>query len=68
MILLTKIVSPKNSYINESHWLYTLQIYTVCKSPVEISLRLMEIFLILKRLRDNLTPPVGFVKMYLLKR
>ena len=32
----------KNIYINESHWLYTLQIYTVCKSSVEISHTHME--------------------------
>ena len=50
MILLRKIVSLNNIYINESHWVYTLQIYTVCKSGVEISHSLLEIFLILKRL------------------
>ena len=60
--MLRKVVSLNNIYINESHWLYTLQIYTVCKSRVEISHRLMEIFLILKRLGDNLTPPVVFFK------
>ena len=42
--------------INDSHWLYTLQIYTVCKSRVEISHRLMEIFLILKRLGEQFDP------------
>ena len=36
----------------------TLQIYIVCKSRVEVSHRHMEIFLILKRLGDNLTPRV----------
>ena len=60
MILLRKVVSLNSIYINESHRLYTLQIYTVCKSRVEISHRNMEIFLILKRLGDNLTPPVVF--------
>ena len=68
MILLREVVSLNNIYINEIHWLYTLQIYTVCKSRVEISHRLMEIFLILKRLGDNLTPPVVFLRMYMLKR
>ena len=62
MILLGKIFSLNNIYINESHWLYTWQIYTVSKSRVEISHRVMEIFLILKRLGDNLTPPVVFFK------
>ena len=33
----------------------TLQIYIVCKSRVKVSHRHMEIFLILKRLGDNLT-------------
>ena len=61
MILLRKIVSLNNIYINESHWLYTLQIYTVCKSRIEISHRLMEIFLILKRLGNNLIHPVVFL-------
>ena len=60
MILLRKVVSLNSIYINESHRLYTLQVYTVCKSRVEISHRNMEIFLILKRLGDNLTPPVVF--------
>ena len=59
MILLRKTVSLNNIYINESHWPYTLQI---------ISHRLMEIFLILKRLGDNLTPPVVFLRMSLLQR
>ena len=56
MILLRKIVSLNNVYINESNWLYTLQIYTVCKSRVEISHRLMEMFLILKRLGGQFDP------------
>ena len=43
MILVRKVISLNNVYINESHWLYTLQIYTVCKSRVEIGHRLMEI-------------------------
>ena len=48
MILLRKVVSRDNIYINESHWPYTLQIYIVCKFWVEISHRLMKIFFILK--------------------
>ena len=43
MILLRKVVSLKKIYLNESHWLYTLQIYTVQKSRVVISHTLMEI-------------------------
>ena len=62
MILLRKIVSLNNIYLNESHWLYTLQIYTVCKSGVEISHRLMEIFLILKRLRGQFDLSCGFFR------
>ena len=62
MILLGKIVSLNNIYINASHWLYTLQIYTVCKSRVEISHRLMEIFLALKRLGGQFDPCCGFFK------
>ena len=61
MILLRKIVSLNNIYINESHWLYNLQIYTVCKSRVEINHRLMEIFLILKRLRGQFDSSCGFL-------
>ena len=68
MILHKKVVSLNNIYKNESHWLCTLQIYTVCKSRLEISHRLMEMFLILKRLEDNLITPMVFLKMYLLKR
>ena len=68
MILLRKVVSLNSIYINESHRLYTLQIYTVCKSRVEISHRLMEIFLILEKLGDNLTSPSFFLKKYLLRR
>ena len=60
MILLRKIVSLNNIYINESHWLYTWQIYTVSKSRVEISHRVMEIFLILKRLEWQFDPSCGF--------
>ena len=45
MILLRKVFSLKNVYINETHWLYNLQIYTVCKCRVEISQMLMEISL-----------------------
>ena len=62
MILLRKIVSLNNIYINESHWLYTLQIYTVCKSRVEIGHRLMEIFLILKRPGGQYDLSCGFFK------
>ena len=40
--------------MNEGNWLYTWQIYTVSKSRVEINHRVIEIFLILKRLWDNL--------------
>ena len=29
MILLRKVASLKKIYLNESHWLYTLQAYTV---------------------------------------
>ena len=47
---------------------FTLGKYIVSKSRVEISHRLMEIFLTLKRPGDNLTPPVVLFKMYLLKR
>ena len=61
MILLRKIVSLNNIYINESHWLYTLQIYTVCKSGVEISHSLLEIFLILKRLGGQFDPSCVFL-------
>ena len=61
MILLRKIVSLNNIYVNESHWLYNLQIYTVCKSRVEISHRLMEIFLVLKRLGGQFDPSCGFL-------
>ena len=43
MILARKVIPLNNVYINESHWLYTLQIYAVCKSRVEIGHRLMEI-------------------------
>ena len=49
MILLREVVSLNNT---ESHWLYTLQIYTVCKSRVEISHRLMEISLNLMGFED----------------
>ena len=62
MTLLRKIVSLKNIYINESHWLYSWQIYTVSKSRVEISHRVIEIFLILKRLGNSLAPSVVFFK------
>ena len=54
MILLRRTVFLKNIYMNESHWLYTWQVYAVSKFPVEISDRVMEKFLILKTLRDNL--------------
>ena len=47
MILLRKVVSLNNT---ERHW----QIYTVCKSRVEISHRLMEISLNLMRFEDVL--------------
>ena len=43
MILARKVIPLNNVYINESHWFYTLQIYTVCKSRLEIGHRLMEI-------------------------
>ena len=59
MILLRKIVSQNNISINESHWLYTLPIYTVCKSRVETSHRLMETFLILKGLGGQFDPSCG---------
>ena len=62
MTLLRKIVPLKNIYINESHWLYSWQIYTVSKSRVEISHRVIEIFLILKRLGNSLAPSVVFFK------
>ena len=55
-----KIVSLNNIYINESHWLYTWQIYTVSKSGVEISHRVMEIFSVLKRLEWQFDPSCGF--------
>ena len=42
MTLFRKVASLKNIYINESHWLYTFQIYTICKSSVETSHTLME--------------------------
>ena len=29
MVLLKKVVSQKNIYLNESNWLYTLQINTI---------------------------------------
>ena len=45
MILLRKVISLKSIYSNESHWLYTLQIYTVQKSRVTIRHTLMEISL-----------------------
>ena len=45
MILLRKVVSLKSISINESYWLYTSQIYTVCKPPVEMSQTLGEISL-----------------------
>ena len=51
MILLRKVVSLNNIDLNENHWqmkIRILQVYTVCKSRVEISHRLMEIFLILE--------------------
>ena len=41
---------------------YTLQIYTVCKSRVEISRKFMEIFLILKRLGGQFDPSRSFFK------
>ena len=62
MILLRKIVTLNNIYINESHWPYTLQIHTVCKSRIEIRHKLMEIFLILKRLGGQFDPFCGFFK------
>ena len=37
MISLRKVASLKYIYINENHWLYTLQICSVWKSRVEIS-------------------------------
>ena len=52
MILRRKVVSLKNIYVNESHWLYTLQIYTVWKSLVEISHTLMEVTLNLMAFTD----------------
>ena len=51
MILRRKVVSLKNIYVNES-WLYTLQIYTVWKSLVEISSTLMEVTLNLMDFTD----------------
>ena len=45
MILLRKVISLKSNYSNESHWLYSLQIYTVQKSRVTIRHTLMEISL-----------------------
>ena len=42
MKLFRKVVSLKNIYVNESHWLYTLQTYTVCKSAVEMNHMFME--------------------------
>ena len=59
MILLRKVVSRDNIYINESHWPYTLQIYTACKFWVEISDRLMKIFFILKGW-GTIWPPLCF--------
>ena len=44
MILLRKAV-PLTLQCLYCHWLYNLQIYTVCKSPIEISHTLMEISL-----------------------
>ena len=45
MILRKKVVSLKNIYVNENHWVCTLQSYTVWKSLVEITHMLMEISL-----------------------
>ena len=52
MILLKKVVSLKNIFINKSHWLHTLQIHTICKSLVEIGRKFMEISLNYRDLID----------------
>ena len=52
MILPRKIVSQKNIHENESHCLYTLQIYTVWKFLVEISHTHMKITLNLMGFTD----------------
>ena len=52
MILRRKVVSLKNIYFDESQWLYTLQVYTVKKSRVEISHTLMNISLNLTGFTD----------------
>ena len=40
-----KVFSLKNSCLNKSHWLCTLQIHMICKSLVEIGHKFMEISL-----------------------
>ena len=51
-MLRRKVVSLKNIYVNESHSLCTLEIYTIWKYWVEISHTLMEISLNLKGFTD----------------
>ena len=52
LILLKKVISLKNAYINESNCLWTLKIYTVCQFRIEGSHTVMEISLNLMGFTD----------------